>query len=202
MLHARVAYAIQGFDFERAGSVLQAGSFTMPLVHECADGYAVLTPTGAVMRKMVYWLVEDGIVPETWIEDEDWPTYDLRIIQQQPVTHELEEVVDAIRRYAIGHTKAELLERGLKENVTVAPVSTMEDLTRFRQLEERGYWLMAPLPDGREVPVPGIMVRMSETPLTVRQWAPTLGQHNQEVLGEMLGMTDDQIAAAGGAVTS
>ena len=202
MLHARVAHAIQGFDFERAGSDLQAGSFTLPLVHECAGGYVILTPTGAAMRKMVYWLVEDGIVPETWIEDEDWPTYDLRFIQQQPVTHELEEVVDAIRRYALGHTKEELLERGLKENVTVAPVSTIEDLTRFRQLEERGYWLMAPLPDGRELLVPGIMVRMSETPLTVRQWAPMLGQHNQEVLGEMLGMSDDEIAAAGGAVTS
>jgi crotonobetainyl-CoA:carnitine CoA-transferase CaiB-like acyl-CoA transferase len=202
MLHARVAHAIQGFEIERAGSVLQAGAFTLPVVHECADGYVVLIPNGATMRKMIHWLVEDGIVPEEWIDGEDWPTYDLRFIQQQSLAYELDEVVDAIRRYALRHTKQEMLERGLRENVTVAPVSTMEDLTRFRQLEERGYWLLAPLPDGREVPVPGIIAHLSETPLKVRHWAPRLGQHNREILAKMLGLSEDQLAAASGAVTS
>ena len=174
MLHARVAHAIQGFDFERAGSVLQNGNFTLRLVHECADGYVVLAPFRE-MRKVVHWLVEDGIVPEEWIDAEDWPTYQTRIRQQRPLAYPLEEVEDAVGRYALRHTKNEMLERGIKENVTVAPVSRIGDLTRFRHLEERGYWLMAPLPDGREVPAPGVLVRTSETPLKVRHWPPRLG---------------------------
>ena len=200
MLHARVAHAIQGFDFERAGSVLQMGSFTLQLVYACANGYVVLAPIGE-LRKVVHWLVEDGVVPEEWIDAEDWPTYRHRVLQQQPLAYELEEVADAIGRYALRHTKKEMLERGIRENVTVAPVSTMEDLTRFRHLEERGYWLMAPLPDGHEVPAPGIIARMSETPLKVRHWAPRLGQHNQEILAETLGLSKGQIAAASGART-
>ena len=200
-LHARVAYAIQGYDFNRAGSELQLGTFTLPLVYECSDGFVVLAPTGAAMSRIVHWLVEDGVVPKEWIDGEEWRTYDLRFLQREPLTYPLDEVLDAIRRYARLHTKEEMLERGLEEDVTVAPVSTMEDLARFRHLEERGYWLMAPLPDGREVRVPGPIARMTETPMKVRHWAPTLGQHNEDVLGGMLGLSAGEIAAACGAVS-
>ena len=198
MFHARVAHAIWGFDFNRGGSALQLGTVTVPVVYECADGYVVLAPNGALLSKMVYWWVEEGVVPEDWIEGEDWPTYDRRLLYGEPMRYGLDEVVDAARRYALRHTKGELLERGLQEGVTMAPVSTMEDLARFRHLEERGYWLMAPLPNGQQVKVPGIFARLTETPMAVRRWAPKLGQHNLEVLGEMFGLSTDEIAAACG----
>ena len=183
MLHARVAHAIQGTDFNRQGSVLQLVRITVPIVYECTDGYVVVIPTGAAVSKMVHWWVEDGIVPEEWIDGEDWATYDLRFLQGEPVRYSLDEVLDATRRYVARHSKWGLLERGLQEGVTVAPVSTTEDVSRFRQLEERGFWLMAPLPDGRQVRVPGVFARLTETPMEVRRWAPRLGQHNGEVLG-------------------
>ena len=198
MLHARLAHAIQGSDMERAGSVLQAGAIELPLVHECADGYVVLIPTGVTMTGMVPWMVEDGIVPEEWIEGEDWATYDRRFLQQQPVVYALEDVFDAIRRCVLLHTKADMLDRGLRDNVTIAPINTVEDLTKFHQLEERGYWLMAPLPDGTDTAVAGILAQLSETPLDVKRWAPKLGQHNHEILIEMLGMSEAQ-AIEGGA---
>jgi benzylsuccinate CoA-transferase BbsF subunit len=183
MLNAMVAHAIQGTDFNRGGSALQLGTITLPLVFECADGHAVLLLNGAMLAKIIYWLVEDGVVPEEWIEGEDWRTYDVRLLQRQPLRYGIEEVLDAQRRYARSHTKQELLERGLREGVTIAPVNTVEDVARFRHLEERGYWLLAPLPDGREVPVPGVFARLAETPMTVRRWAPRLGEHNEEILG-------------------
>jgi formyl-CoA transferase len=92
------------------------------------------------------------------------------------------------------------MERGLREGFTIAPVSTTADLTRFRQLEERGFWLQAPLPDGREIPAPGLFARLTETPMDVRRWAPTLGQHNADILGEKLGLSDGEIAAATGII--
>jgi len=199
MMNAMVAHAIQGADFNRAGSMLQLGTITLPLVYECADGYVVLVVNGAALAKAVYWLVEDGVVAEEWIEGEDWLTYDVRLLQGQPVRYGLDEVVEANQRYALGHTKQELLERGLREGVTIAPVNTVEDMARFRQLEERGYWLTAPLPDGRQAPVPGVFARLTETPMTVRRWAPKLGEHNQEVLGGTLGLSAQEIAAACGA---
>jgi crotonobetainyl-CoA:carnitine CoA-transferase CaiB-like acyl-CoA transferase len=199
MLNAMVAHAIQGSDFNREGSTLQLGTITLPLVYECADGHAVLLLNGAMLAKIIHWLVEDGVVPEEWIEGEDWRWYDVRVLQGEQVRHSLEAVIDACQRYARRHTKQELLERGLREGITIAPVNTVEDVARFRHLEERGYWLMAPLPDGRQVPVPGIFARLTETPMTVRRWAPKLGEHNEEVLGGTLGLSVQEIAAASGA---
>lgn len=199
MLHGMAAYAIQGFDINRGGSDLQLGNMTVPVVFECADGYVVLVNVGATMVKLVHWLVEDGIVPEAWIDGEEWPTYEQRFLQNMPVNYSLEEVVEATRRYVRRYRKGELLERGLREDVTIAPVSTLEDLARFRQLEERGFWLKAPMPDGREVPVPGLFARLTETPMAVRRWAPKLGQHNGDILGGMLGLSAGEIAKVAGA---
>ena len=66
------------------------------------------------------------------------------------MTYSVDQVIDALRRFVLPYTKNQLLERGLRESVTVAPISTVEDLARVRQLEERGYWLQAPLPSGRD----------------------------------------------------
>jgi benzylsuccinate CoA-transferase BbsE subunit len=202
MLNAMVAHAIQGADFNRGGSSLQLGTMTLPLVYECADGHVVLMPNGATMAKMVYWLVEDGIVPETWIDGEEWRTYEIRWAQQQPLRYAMDDVLDALRRYTGRYSRRELLERGLREGVTVAPVTTVEDVARFRHLEERGYWLMAPLPDGRTVPVPGLFARPAATPMMVRRWAPQLGEHNEEILGRMLGLSAREMAAATGAAAA
>jgi crotonobetainyl-CoA:carnitine CoA-transferase CaiB-like acyl-CoA transferase len=201
MLNAMVAYAIQGWDFNRAGSMLQLGTITLPLVYECADGHAVLVLNGAMLARIIYWLVEDGVVPEEWIEGEDWRWFDVRVLQGEQVRYSLEEVIDACQRYARRHTKGELLERGLREGVTIAPVNTVEDVARFRHLEERGYWLMALLPDGRQAPVPGLFAHLTETPMKVRRWAPKLGEHNEEILGGTLGLSAHEIAAACGAPT-
>jgi crotonobetainyl-CoA:carnitine CoA-transferase CaiB-like acyl-CoA transferase len=201
MLNAMVAYAIQGSDFNRAGSMLQLGTISLPLVYECADGHAVLVLNGAMLARIIYWLVEDGVVPKEWIEGEDWRWYDVRVLQGEQVRYSLEEVIDACQRYARRHTKGELLERGLREGVTIAPVNTVEDVARFRHLEERGYWLIAPLPDGRQLPVPGLFAHLTETPMTVRRWPPKLGEHNEEILGGTLGLSAQEMAAACGAPT-
>ncbi|MFQ6028654.1 MAG: CoA transferase, partial [Dehalococcoidia bacterium] len=125
MLHGMAAHGIQGTDFNRGGSSIQLGNITLPLVYECADGHVVLVTSGATMTKMVHWLVEEGIVPDEWIQGEDWPIYERNLLQQEPTRYTLDEVVDVVRRYVRGHTKRALLERGLQERVTIAPVSTM-----------------------------------------------------------------------------
>ena len=38
-------------------------------------------------------------------------------------------------------------------------------------------------------------MRLSRTPGDVRRCAPSIGEHNHYVLGELLGMSDEQIAS-------
>ena len=198
MLQGMVAHAVQGFDFNRAGSNIQLGPISLRLVYECADGYVVLFPIGAALAKLVGWCAQEGLVPEEWVSDEDWPMFHVKVLQGQPVAHPVDEIIDVISRYVRNRTKNQLLEHGLKEGVSMAPVSNMEDLVRFRQLEERGYWQTAPLPDRQQAQVPGFFAKLSETPMAVRRWAPRLGEHNREVLGELLGLSENQIKAASG----
>ena len=114
------------------------------------------------------------------------------------MAHTIEEVLVAVSGYVRDKTKNQLLEQGLAEGVSMAPVSNMEDLTRFRHLEERGYWLTAPLPNGKQAQVPGIFANFSGMPMKVRRWPPKLGEHNEEVLGDLLSLSTSQIATASG----
>jgi len=198
MLSATSAHAIQGTDYQRAGALLQLGQASIPLVFQCADGYAVIAPTGPTLAVIVHWFVEEGLVPENWIPGEDWPTYHFRLLQGQPISYPLDEVLEAVTKLAIRYTKSQLLKRGLAEGVSLAPVNSVRDLAGFKQLEERGYWLTAPLPNGQEAQVPGLVVRMTETPMSVRSWTPTLDEHNNDVLGSVLGMTKEEISLASG----
>ena len=198
MLQGISAHAIQGRDYQRAGSLLQLGQANLPVVFDCADGYIVLIPSGPTLVVMVPWFVEDGVVPESWIDAEEWPTYHVRLLQGQPVSYSAEAVLSAITKYVANYTKNHLLERGLREGVALAPVNDMGDLTGFQQLQERDYWLQAPLPNGIDARTPGLVARLSKTPMSVRSWAPALGEHNGQVLNTLLGMSDEEINLATG----
>jgi crotonobetainyl-CoA:carnitine CoA-transferase CaiB-like acyl-CoA transferase len=201
MMQGMVAHAIQGRDFERMGAVLQLGTISLPLCYQCADGYVVALPNGSVINKMVRWMVEDSVVPEEWMESEDWATYDIRLLQQQPLNHSIEEVLDATGRYLKGHTKAELMERGLREGVTIAPVNTVQDLLQFEQLKARDFFAEAPLPNGKSARAAGLPARAAGSPLKITRWSPRPGEHRAEVAAEPA-RTIDAGAAANSAVSN
>ncbi len=182
-LHASTAQAIHGKDFNRAGATLNLGTMALPLTFECLDGHVVALQNGRVLARTVPWWVEEGIVPPEWLDGEEWVTWDIRFLQGQPVKYTFPEIFSAGVQYMRRHTKAEMWERGLREGVTVAPVNTIEDLAKLDHLKARDYWLSAPLPNGREAKAPGYFARLSETPMSVRRWAPKLGEHNDEVIG-------------------
>ena len=45
-----------------------------------------------------------------------------------------------------------------------------------------------------EMLVPGVVIKMSETPGTDRTLGPELGQHTDDVLAELLGLSNDDLA--------
>ena len=61
-------------------------------------------------------------------------------------------------------------------------------------LAERGFWVEKEHPEVGALRHPGIPWRMSETPCEVWRAAPTLGQDNDYVFGELLGMSGKQVA--------
>ena len=67
------------------------------------------------------------------------------------------------------------------------------DLHRDENLEEFGFWQWLDHKEMGSSPYEGLEHRMSRTPGSLRRAAPVLGQHSEEVLREILGMTDTEI---------
>ncbi len=183
-LNAMNAYAVQGADIERNGTVLQLGTLTTPLVYPCADGEVTLIANGPTAACLIEWMLADGTVSAEWVMAEDWATYEVRMLSGQPLVHSLEEVQDRIRAFCAKYRKAELFERALARGATIAPVQTVPDVLAFPQFTARGYWQQYPLPDGREVRMPGPFARLSQTPLQLDARAPAPGEHTAEVFRE------------------
>jgi crotonobetainyl-CoA:carnitine CoA-transferase CaiB-like acyl-CoA transferase len=60
---------------------------------------------------------------------------------------------------------------------------------RDRQLKARGYWPTIKLPEGGDTRLDGVPFKMSATPASVRTCAPEIGQDNEYVFGEILGLS-------------
>jgi crotonobetainyl-CoA:carnitine CoA-transferase CaiB-like acyl-CoA transferase len=179
MLNAMDAAAIQGFDFERASTTAQTGQVRVPLLFECADGYVVAPPNRAVLPALADWMIEEGLVDDTW-RNRDWSMYEGPMVSEHG-KRDLEAYTELCRR----HPGKVLHDMGLALGVSFAPVNSVADVLRFEHLDVRDYWLDATLVDGSRVRTPGVFAKASKTPLSVRRPAPRLDQHGEEIRREL-----------------
>ena len=72
--------------------------------------------------------------------------------------------------------------------------SDLHELSTDEHLRKRGTFVTVKHPVRGDFTLPGFPVKMSDSSVAV-VCSPTLGQHTDEVLGGMLGMTPAQVAA-------
>ena len=80
---------------------------------------------------------------------------------------------------------------GIKATV----LNAISDLMDDPQLLARDYMQMVKRVFVGSQPHPSSPWRIAKTPLPITRSAPTLGQHNKEVLGGILGLSDDALAS-------
>jgi crotonobetainyl-CoA:carnitine CoA-transferase CaiB-like acyl-CoA transferase len=78
--------------------------------------------------------------------------------------------------------------------VPCAPVYGVDRLLEHPQLAARGMIERLPHPKLGELVVPGVVIKMSDTPGQVRTLGPELGQHTDDVLRSLLGLSGDDLA--------
>ncbi|MDE0456633.1 MAG: CaiB/BaiF CoA-transferase family protein [Chromatiales bacterium] len=80
--------------------------------------------------------------------------------------------------------------------VPCAPVNTIDRVFADPQVEARGMQIRMPHPlAGEDVRLVGSPIRLSRTPVSYRRAPPTLGQHTDEVLAEVLDLSEGERAA-------
>jgi crotonobetainyl-CoA:carnitine CoA-transferase CaiB-like acyl-CoA transferase len=82
------------------------------------------------------------------------------------------------------HSSQQIVETAQELQMPFALVPTAADLLEDKHLAERAFFAEIEHPGGVKLRHPGAPLRMSETPLRSGP-APTLGQHNEAVLGEV-----------------
>ncbi len=183
-LQAMIAHPIQGHNIERNGTVLQLSTLVTRLVYPCADGEVCLIATGPTLRGLVPWMVESGAVTAAWAAQEDWETYERRLLTAEAILISFDELREAVLAFTARFTKAELFARGVRDGMTIAPVNTAADVLAFEQLRQRDYWRELTV-DGQTLQTAGPFVKASATPIRWDFPAPRLGEHTVEVFASL-----------------
>jgi crotonobetainyl-CoA:carnitine CoA-transferase CaiB-like acyl-CoA transferase len=77
--------------------------------------------------------------------------------------------------------------------VPCAKVATIDDVIADPQLKHRNQIVDVEHPGVGKVPMQGVTMHLSETPLSIQRPIPSLGQDSAEVLASWLGYTDDEV---------
>ncbi|MFD9546027.1 CaiB/BaiF CoA transferase family protein [Nocardia salmonicida] len=110
------------------------------------------------------------------------------------------ERLDAsIAEWSIQHTRAEALKMLDDAAIPCGPIYTAADIVADEQYRARNMIQMFPVDVGeaepKQVGFGGIVPVIGGTSLPIRNVGPDLGEHTREVLGGLLGMSEDQIDA-------
>jgi len=105
------------------------------------------------------------------------------------------EIVDAvITEWTSTKSKHEVMEILGAASVPVGAVFDTIELQNDAFLREHGMFVTVDHPDWGPITVPGSPIRLSRSPVEVLP-APLLGQHNRDVYGGVLGLSDQAIDA-------
>jgi crotonobetainyl-CoA:carnitine CoA-transferase CaiB-like acyl-CoA transferase len=131
----------------------------------------------------------DAISRPAWTRDPRFETVDGRVRHAAELDR---RVAEWTRSRDAEETMGLLQEAGIAAGL----VANAEDLcARDPQLAARGHFVDVTTPEGRTVRLDGPPYLLSETPAAVSGPGPLLGEHTDEVLTSLLGMTAEAIRA-------
>lgn len=106
-----------------------------------------------------------------------------------------DELIPRIQAVLLAKPTREWVEALEAAGVPAGPVNDVAQALADPQVEARGMVVTVDHPVCGPVKIAGNPVKMTGTPAERFRPAPLLGQHTEEVLGEMLGLTKDEVEA-------
>ncbi|MDP6127628.1 MAG: CoA transferase [Dehalococcoidales bacterium] len=159
----------------------------------CKDGYVSWSHGGASRVSpslpLIKWMENEGVTSD-FLKEFDWSRPDFTMISQE----EMDQIEEPTARFFMSHTKAELLDGAVKNKVMLYPVSTTADLLENVQLAAREFWQEVKHPElGTTITYPGPFAFIPEVHPRISRRAPLIGEHNQEVYEEELGISREKL---------
>jgi CoA:oxalate CoA-transferase len=149
-------------------------------IRACKDGYVLIigvtTTTGPLFFQQVARMLR---LTPTQVEEWSKP----EILCDPVKISEFNEKF--MRPWSLDRTKKEIVEQAQAAGVMATPYNTPGGLLNDPHFRERNYWQEIEHPVVGRLTYPGAPFRMSEGGWRIRRPAPLLGQHNEEVYGNL-----------------
>ncbi|MFP6641726.1 MAG: CoA transferase [Myxococcota bacterium] len=104
-----------------------------------------------------------------------------------------DEIDEALAQWTRDADPMALEARLQSAGVIAVAVRDARDLCQDPQLAARKFWADTEHREAGRHTQPGCAIQLSETPISYRRAAPCLGEHNEEVLRELLGIGDPEL---------
>ena len=177
-----LAYQMTGQEPERRGN--RSGWYAPANSYRCAgeDRWVTIAATNQDQwRSLAQAMDADGLAD------------DPRFATNEARRENLDDLDRIISEWTIGLEAYDLTRKLQRLGVPAGPVLRGPDLLQDAHYKDRGTFVTVDHPQVGPKQYPGIPWKMSATPGVVRWPSPTLGQHNGEVYGELLGLNGLEI---------
>jgi len=176
-------------EFDGAGVKREASGTTVTGIvptntYRCADNkYVVIGGNGDSIFKRL--MIAAGL-PQM-AENPAMADNAGRVVHQQ-------EIDDALARWCLQSRSTDIIAALEAERVPVGPIYDVEDMMADPHFNARGLFESVEI-NGKPLKIPAIMPRLTDTPGRTDWPGQRVGSHNQEILGELLALSDDEIKA-------
>ncbi len=140
-----------------------------------------------ITQAAVWANICDVVGKPDWKEHPDYSTPLVRLSR-------LNEVFSAIEDWTMTKTKYEVMEICNPLNIPVGPILSMKELAEEPSLRATGTIVECDHPERGPYLSVGCPVKLSDNDVTVTR-SPLFGEHTDEVLSEVLGYSDEEIAS-------
>lgn len=105
-----------------------------------------------------------------------------------------EKIDKALADWCTQHSSREIIDTLEEARVPVGPIYSVQDMMDDPHYNARGMFETVEI-DGKPLKIPAIMPKLSRTPGETHWPGAAIGAHNDEILGGLLGLSDEEIAA-------
>jgi len=164
--------------------------------------------SGDQKKSVPFWSIyqaKDGHIAVVFLTDAQWERVskiigkpelgkDPRFANMILRTRNREEYRRFISDWMANHKVAEIEKVLIENKIPCGIVVKTEEVNQDPHLIERGMIAHCPDPVYGKIPTPGLPIKLSNTPGEIKKSAPRLGEHNQEVYGELLGLSANELS--------
>ncbi len=173
-------YKVSGFIRQQLGN---HSYYTFTDCFQAKDGWVMLgVNTNSIWRRFLKAIGREDLKDDPRLKDDRTRFQNRHLIQS------------IVGQWAKERTVGEIVEQLTRTRVPCGPVNNIAQMVNDPQVKAREMLVDMEYPGVGQVPLPGVAIKMSETPGAVERRAPEAGENNVEVYGELLGLTSEELS--------